>query len=49
MCARENKAVSILQGLTVRMLNTPEREVTAGLEEVKKIARLRVLDLVLPA
>ncbi|KAK3922611.1 2-oxo-4-hydroxy-4-carboxy-5-ureidoimidazoline decarboxylase [Frankliniella fusca] len=47
ICARENKAVAILEGLTRRMINTPQRELATGLGEVKKIARLRVLDLVL--
>ncbi|KAJ1529789.1 hypothetical protein ONE63_006535 [Megalurothrips usitatus] len=46
ICARENRAVAILEGLTRRMINTPEKEVAVGLAEVKKIARLRVLDVV---
>lgn len=46
ICARENKAVAILEGLTRRLINTPDRELAAGIAEVKKIAKLRVLDLV---
>ncbi|XP_026273667.1 2-oxo-4-hydroxy-4-carboxy-5-ureidoimidazoline decarboxylase [Frankliniella occidentalis] len=47
ICARENKAVAILEGLTTRMINTRERELDIGIGEVKKIARLRVCDLVM--
>ncbi|XP_034250311.1 2-oxo-4-hydroxy-4-carboxy-5-ureidoimidazoline decarboxylase-like [Thrips palmi] len=46
ICARENKATAILEGLTRRLINTPDKELATGIEEVKKIARLRVLDLV---
>lgn len=46
ICARENKAVAIVEGLTRRMINTPAKELSIGLNEVKSIAKLRVLDLV---
>lgn len=46
ICARENKAAAIVAGLTLRLINTPDKEVSIGIAEVKKIARLRVLDIV---
>merc|ERR1711948_96415 len=45
ICARENKAPSIIAGLNRRLLNTREEEIENGIEEVKKIARLRALDV----
>ncbi|XP_023324309.1 2-oxo-4-hydroxy-4-carboxy-5-ureidoimidazoline decarboxylase isoform X2 [Eurytemora carolleeae] len=45
VCARENKADSILRGLDGRVLNTAERELEIGINEVSKIARLRAQDI----
>ncbi|CAH0628813.1 unnamed protein product [Chrysodeixis includens] len=46
ICARENKIQSIMDGLQVRYDNTYEEEVLIGINEVKKICRLRILDIV---
>ena len=45
ICARENKAAAILEGLDRRLGNTREEEVNLGVGEVKKIARLRSIDI----
>ena len=45
ICARENKAAAILEGLDRRRGNTREEEVNIGIGEVKKIARLRSIDI----
>jgi len=45
ICARENKAAAILNGLDQRLSNTKEEEIQIGIGEVKKIARLRSLDI----
>ena len=42
---RENKVPSIIAGLNGRLLNTREEEIHNGIGEVKKIARLRALDV----
>ncbi|XP_069678658.1 2-oxo-4-hydroxy-4-carboxy-5-ureidoimidazoline decarboxylase-like [Periplaneta americana] len=47
ICARENKAAAILQGLQTRLHNSREKELETGIAEVKKICRLRVKALVL--
>ncbi|XP_030023620.2 2-oxo-4-hydroxy-4-carboxy-5-ureidoimidazoline decarboxylase-like [Manduca sexta] len=46
VCARENKVESIIEGLQQRYCNTQEKEITIALEEVKKICKLRILDIV---
>ena len=45
ICARENKAAAILAGLDRRLDNTREEEINIGIGEVKKIARLRSMDI----
>ena len=45
ICARENKAAAILEGLTKRLVSTREEEIKTGIGEVKKIARLRAVDI----
>ena len=45
ICARENKAAAILKGLDMGLDNTREVEINIGIGEVKKIARLRALDV----
>ena len=45
VCARENKAGAILSGLNIRLNNTIEKEIEIGINEVKKIAKLRVIDI----
>ncbi|KAG0717406.1 2-oxo-4-hydroxy-4-carboxy-5-ureidoimidazoline decarboxylase [Chionoecetes opilio] len=46
ICARMNKKVAILQGLGVRLNHSAEEELLKGIEEVKKIALLRLKNLV---
>ncbi|VDI82349.1 2-oxo-4-hydroxy-4-carboxy-5-ureidoimidazoline decarboxylase [Mytilus galloprovincialis] len=46
ICARENKKEAILTGLENRLKNSGETEAVTGVEEVKKICRLRLLDIV---
>ena len=46
ICARENKKDAILQGLERRLENDSESEAVTGVNEVKKICRLRLLDIV---
>jgi 2-oxo-4-hydroxy-4-carboxy-5-ureidoimidazoline decarboxylase len=46
ICARLNKKEAILKGFEVRMKNTREQEIRTALEEIGKIARLRLEDLV---
>ncbi|KAJ8675275.1 hypothetical protein QAD02_011061 [Eretmocerus hayati] len=48
ICAKENKVKSILAGLEVRLKNNKEVELKTGIEEVKKICRIRIDDLVWP-
>lgn len=45
ICARLNKKEAILQGFTTRLKNTREQEISAALEEIGKIAWLRLADL----
>ncbi|CAH1635242.1 unnamed protein product [Spodoptera littoralis] len=46
ICARENKVQSIIEGLQHRYSNNREQEITTGINEVKKICKLRILDIV---
>jgi len=46
ICARENKKNKILTGMAERLHNTHEVELKTGVEEVKKIAFYRLLDLI---
>ncbi|KAJ8727040.1 hypothetical protein PYW08_015437 [Mythimna loreyi] len=46
ICARENKVQSIIDGLQRRYNNSKEQEITIGINEVKKICKLRILDIV---
>lgn len=48
VCVRENTKGSILAGAAARLQNTPEQERETALREIGKIARLRILDLVVP-
>jgi OHCU decarboxylase len=45
ICARLNKKEAILDGFTVRLKNSREQEIQAALEEIFKIAELRLRDL----
>lgn len=46
ICARENRVPAILVGIEERLKNTRESELLTSIEEVKKICRLRICDLV---
>jgi OHCU decarboxylase len=46
ICARLNQKAAILNGFQVRLKNSREQEVPAALEEIFKIARLRLSDLI---
>ncbi|XP_014355562.2 2-oxo-4-hydroxy-4-carboxy-5-ureidoimidazoline decarboxylase [Papilio machaon] len=46
ICARENKVQSILSGLQHRYNNNYDQEVETGINEVKKICKLRILNIV---
>lgn len=46
ICAKENKIQSIIHGLQNRYNNSYEEEINTGINEVKKICRLRILDIV---
>lgn len=46
ICARLNKKDAILRAFPARLLHTPEEEITTALEEIFKIAHLRLLDLI---
>jgi 2-oxo-4-hydroxy-4-carboxy-5-ureidoimidazoline decarboxylase len=46
VCARLNQKDAILKGFKVRLKNSREQEVQAALEEIGKIARLRLSDLI---
>lgn len=46
ICARENKKDAILAAFPVRLQNTPQQEIRAALNEIYKIARLRLRDLI---
>ncbi len=45
ICARLNKKEAILQAFPERLQNSPEREMNTALEEIYKIAELRLHDL----
>jgi OHCU decarboxylase len=45
ICARLNKKEAILAGFEKRLKNSPEREIQTALEEIFKIAELRLRDL----
>ena len=45
ICARENKAAAILEGLTKRLVSSRQEEIKTGFGEVKKIAKLRAVDI----
>ena len=45
ICARENKAGAILEGLSTRLSHTRDTEINVGVGEVKKIAKLRTADI----
>lgn len=47
ICARENKKESILAGFDTRLRNSREDEIQIALDEIAKIARLRLYDAVL--
>jgi OHCU decarboxylase len=46
ICARENKKESILAGFDARLRNSGEQEIATALDEIAKIALLRLLDIV---
>ena len=46
ICVRENKKQAILSGMQERLGNSREEEVKKGVGEVKKIAFLRLCDIV---
>ncbi len=46
ICARLNKKVAILNGFKVRLHNSREQEIKTALEEIFKIAELRLRDLI---
>ena len=48
ICARLNKKDAILAGFKTRLQNTPAEEVGTALDEICKIAELRLRDLVRP-
>jgi 2-oxo-4-hydroxy-4-carboxy-5-ureidoimidazoline decarboxylase len=46
ICARLNKKDAILNAFPVRLQNSPAEEITTALEEIFKIAALRLADLI---
>ena len=46
ICARENTKISILMAFEARLQNSRSQEIETGVNEVLKILRLRLLDLV---
>jgi 2-oxo-4-hydroxy-4-carboxy--5-ureidoimidazoline (OHCU) decarboxylase len=46
ICARENKKDAILAAFPRRLANDRDQEVTTALDEIYKIARLRLADAV---
>lgn len=46
ICARLNKKAAILEGFARRLKNSREQELTTALEEIYKIAELRLRDLI---
>jgi OHCU decarboxylase len=49
ICARLNKQEAILCGFETRLKNSREQEISTALEEIFKIAELRLRDLIFPA
>ena len=49
ICVREHTRASILANFAARLRNDRDQEIAAALDEIAKIARLRLLDLVRPA
>jgi 2-oxo-4-hydroxy-4-carboxy-5-ureidoimidazoline decarboxylase len=47
ICARENKAAAIMQGIRSRIHNSHQEELETGINEVEKICRLRVKELIM--
>ncbi|XP_007898798.1 2-oxo-4-hydroxy-4-carboxy-5-ureidoimidazoline decarboxylase [Callorhinchus milii] len=45
VCARKSDKDTIIQQLSLRVHNPPEQELLIGMEEVKKICHLRLLDI----
>ena len=48
ICARLNKKEAILAGFRMRLQNSPEQEIKTALEEIGKIAYLRLQDIIHP-
>lgn len=48
ICVRENKKAGILDGFRVRLGNTRDAEIATAIGEIKKIAALRLADVVRP-
>ena len=48
ICARLNKKDAILKGFQLRLQNSREHEIKTALEEIFKIAELRLRDLITP-
>lgn len=46
ICARLNNAGTILQAMEDRLMNTDETEFSTALQEISKIARLRLADII---
>ncbi|HEY1685132.1 MAG TPA: 2-oxo-4-hydroxy-4-carboxy-5-ureidoimidazoline decarboxylase [Tepidisphaeraceae bacterium] len=46
ICARENKKEAILAAFPTRLANSPDQERATALAEIRKIARLRLIDRV---
>ena len=46
ICARLNNVATILQALEERLTNSSETEFTTALQEISKIARLRLADII---
>jgi OHCU decarboxylase len=47
ICARQSKKEAILAGFAQRLQNSPEQEIETALEEIFKIASLRLRDIIL--
>ena len=45
ICARENKAVAIREGIKRRLQNNREEEIKNGIDDVQNIAALRAVDI----
>ncbi|KAI4462516.1 2-oxo-4-hydroxy-4-carboxy-5-ureidoimidazoline decarboxylase-related [Holotrichia oblita] len=46
ICARENKIQKILSSIEMRLHNEHHQELSTGIEEVKKISKLRIYEIV---